>query len=153
MNSWGREARARLEAIDRSHAVVEFTLDGHVITANRTFLDMMGYTLAEIKGQHHRLFVDPASVDGEEYAAFWRRLRDGTFQSAEFGRRAKGGRQVWLQAAYSPIKGLSGRPYKIVKTATDITAVKQRNLDYSRAGRGDRAIAGGDRVRHGWDDP
>ena len=131
MNSWGREARARLAAIDRSHAVAEFSLDGHVLTANDTFLTMMGYGLEEIKGQHHCMFVDPAEAAGEAYAAFWRALRDGSFQSAEFGRRAKGGRPVWLQAAYSPIRGLSGRPYKIVKTAVDITAVKQRNLDYS----------------------
>jgi methyl-accepting chemotaxis protein len=115
------ELRAKLTAISKSQAVIEFALDGTVITANENFLAAMGYTLPEIQGKHHRLFVEPAQAASAEYAQFWDRLRRGEFQAAQFRRIARGGREVWIEASYNPILDASGKPYKVIKYATDIT--------------------------------
>ncbi|KJB90207.1 chemotaxis protein [Skermanella aerolata KACC 11604] len=123
------ELSARLTAIGRSQAVIEFELDGTVITANGNFLSAMGYTLAEIRGKHHRLFVEPAEATSAEYARFWERLRCGEFQATQFKRIAKGGREIWIEASYNPILDASGKPCKIVKFATDITQRKAREAD------------------------
>jgi methyl-accepting chemotaxis protein len=122
--------RAKLAALDLSQAVIEFRLDGTILNANANFLKTVGYTLAEIKGQHHSMFVDPAERESEHYRAFWAKLAKGEFKSAEFRRIAKGGREIWLQATYNPILNGFGRPIKVVKFATDITAQKLRNADY-----------------------
>ena len=116
------EAAAKLDALDKSQAVIEFELDGTVITANQNFLTALGYTLPEIQGRHHRMFVEPAFAASAEYAQFWERLRRGEYQAAQFKRIAKGGREIWIEASYNPILDASGRPYKVVKFATDITA-------------------------------
>lgn len=121
---------AKLAALDLSQAVIEFRLDGTILNANANFLKTVGYSLAEIKGQHHRMFVDPAERDSEAYRAFWAELGKGEFKSAEFRRIAKDGREIWLQATYNPILNRFGRPIKVVKFATDITAQKLRNADY-----------------------
>lgn len=119
-----------LAAIDRTQAVIEFQLDGTILTANDNFLQTMGYTLEEIRGKHHRMFCDPAFTKGEDYQAFWNRLANGTFESGEFMRRRKDGRDVWLQATYTPILDDRGRPSKIVKFASDITEQKLRSAEY-----------------------
>lgn len=118
-------AEGQLEAISRAQAVIEFNLDGTIITANENFLQTLGYRLDEIKGQHHRMFVEPAYGRSPEYAQFWSDLNAGTFQQAEYKRFGKGGKSVWIQASYNPIFDLNGRPYKVVKFATDVNEQKQ----------------------------
>ncbi|SEP32250.1 methyl-accepting chemotaxis sensory transducer with Pas/Pac sensor [Methylobacterium sp. ap11] len=121
--------KARLAALDASQALIEFDLDGTVITANARFLAALGYRLEEIRGRHHSMFVDPAERDGEAYRAFWEALRRGEFQQAEYKRLGKGGREVWIQASYNPILGRNGRPCGVFKCAVDVTAQKLRNAD------------------------
>jgi methyl-accepting chemotaxis protein len=112
----------QIEAIDKSQAVIEFGMDGHVLTANQNFLGALGYSLAEIQGKHHSLFMPSDQRDGEAYRAFWAALNRGEFQSGEYERVGKGGRQIWIQASYNPIRDLNGKPYKVVKYASDTTA-------------------------------
>ncbi|MDH1271214.1 PAS domain-containing methyl-accepting chemotaxis protein [Rhizobium pusense] len=112
------------EALDRSQAVISFTLDGTILEANDNFLNAMGYTLAEVKGQHHRMFAEPAYAQTPAYREFWAALGRGEFQAGEFLRLGKGGKQVWIQASYNPIFGNDGTPYMVTKYATDITAQK-----------------------------
>ncbi|HZE53433.1 MAG TPA: PAS domain-containing methyl-accepting chemotaxis protein [Bradyrhizobium sp.] len=122
-------ALAQSAAIDRSQAVIEFKLDGTIITANQNFLNTLGYTLAEIAGKHHRMFVDPAEQAKPAYAAFWAALNRGEFQAAEYKRIRKDGREVWIQASYNPILGADGKPVSVIKFATDITARKQQSIE------------------------
>jgi len=126
------ELRAKAEAIGRSQAVIEFTLDGTILTANDNFLRTMGYRLDEIVGKHHSLFVDPGFADSADYREFWRQLRSGVFLSQQFQRIGKGGRVVWLEASYNPVLDLDGKPYKVVKFATDITPRKQQNTQLAQ---------------------
>jgi methyl-accepting chemotaxis protein len=121
----------QLAAIGKSQAVIEFNLDGTVITANENFLNTLGYRLEEILGKHHSMFVDPTYARGEEYRGFWRQLNEGRFDSGEYKRIGKGGREVWIQAAYNPIFDLNGKPFKVVKYATDITQQKIKNADFA----------------------
>jgi methyl-accepting chemotaxis protein len=116
-------------AIKRSQAVIEFELDGTIITANENFLAAMGYTLPEIQGKHHSMFVDPAYKDSIEYKQFWDRLRGGHFEAAQFKRFGKGGREVWIEASYNPIIGKTGKPYKVVKFATEVSKQKAEYAD------------------------
>lgn len=109
-------------AIDRSQAVIEFDLDGTIRHANANFLAVLGYSLDEIVGQDHRMFVDPAESSQGDYAKFWSRLGKGEYDAGQYRRIGKGGRELWIQASYSPVLDASGRPYKIIKFATDITA-------------------------------
>jgi methyl-accepting chemotaxis protein len=125
------EDRSKVEAIMRSQAVIEFQLDGTIVTANQNFLDVMGYRLEEIVGKHHRMFVDPEFAAGADYARFWKELGQGKFQSAEYKRIGKGGKEVWIQASYNPILDKAGRPVKIIKFATDITEQKNRAADHA----------------------
>ncbi|MGV7031977.1 methyl-accepting chemotaxis protein [Methylobacterium symbioticum] len=127
----GDDARAKLDALDRSQAVIEFAPDGTVLTANGNFLATVGYALQEVRGQHHGLFVPPAERDSATYRTFWEGLREGRFQTGAFKRIAKGGREVWIQASYNPVLDRGGRVVKIIKFATDITAqtVRSLNLD------------------------
>jgi len=111
----------QIAAIGKSQAVIEFNLDGTVITANDNFLHTLGYTLGEIKGRHHSMFVDPAERDSSAYREFWAALNRGEYQAAEYRRIGKGGREVWIQASYNPIMDLNGKPFKVVKFATDVT--------------------------------
>ena len=126
----GQDARAKLRALDASQAMIEFTLDGTILTANERFLTAMGYSLPEIQGQHHSLLVDPAYRASPEYARFWDALKRGEYQAAEFKRFGKGGREIWLQASYNPIAGRNGKPYKVLKVATDITTTKLQTADH-----------------------
>ncbi len=118
------DLKSMVKAIGRSQAVIEFELDGTVITANDNFLSTLGYTLAEIKGKHHRMFCDEEYTKSFEYRQFWDKLNSGEFQSNEFKRIAKSGREIWILASYNPIFGPDGKPYKVVKFATDITNSK-----------------------------
>jgi methyl-accepting chemotaxis protein len=127
------DVAAKLAALDRVQAVIEFDLNGHILNANANFLGAVGYTLAEIKGQHHSMFVEPGYKESAEYRAFWDRLRAGQFEAAQFKRLGKGGREIWIEASYNPLLDRSGKPYKVVKFATDITA--QKALDADRAGQ------------------
>ena len=114
-----------MEAIDKSYASIEFNLDGTIVTANDNFLKTMGYTLDEVKGQHHRMFCDPACTSTGEYAAFWQKLNRGEFDAGVYRRLGKGDKEVWIQASYNPVKDEMGRTVKVVKFATDITAQKK----------------------------
>ena len=120
---------------NRTQAVIEFTAEGIVVNANQNFLNALGYTLEEIKGRHHRQFVEPAARETEAYQQFWRDLNAGKFQTGEFKRVAKGGGEVWIQATYNPMFDVNGRVDRVVKYAQDITARKvaeanlQRTLD------------------------
>jgi len=126
------ELRGQLEAIGKLQAVIEFNLDGTIVTANDNFLKTLGYTLDEITGRHHSLFVDATYRESNDYRQFWRDLNDGRAQSGDFKRIGKGGREVWISAIYSPIRDTSGRPVKVVKFASDITSRKQAEADASR---------------------
>lgn len=117
--------QSQIAAISKSQAVIEFGLDGTIITANDNFLNVMGYTLREIQGKHHSMFAAPGVKESAEYRQFWQKLGRGEFDSGEYKRISKGGKEVWLQASYNPIFDLNNRPYKIVKYAADITAQKQ----------------------------
>ena len=111
----------QIDAIRKSHAVIEFAIDGTILWANDNFLKTMGYTLDEIKGRQHSIFVAPAERNNADYAAFWQTLRQGKFQARQFKRIGKGGKVVWIEASYNPILDPSGAPVKVVKYATDIT--------------------------------
>ncbi|WP_281685696.1 methyl-accepting chemotaxis protein [Thalassobaculum salexigens] len=117
------------DAIGKSMAVIEFELDGTIVRANQNFLDTLGYSLAEIQGKHHSMFIDPAQVKGEEYKQFWPSLAAGNFKQGEFKRIGKGGREVWIQATYNPIRDLDGNPFRVVKFATDVTKQKLKAAD------------------------
>ena len=117
----------KVETIGRSQAVVEFELDGTVVTANQNFLTLMGYRLDEIRGKHHSLFVEPGYERTADYKKFWDALRQGEFQAAQFKRIGKNGKVVWIEASYNPILDLNGKPWKVVKFATDVSARKARN--------------------------
>lgn len=121
------EHRSQIDAIRNSQAVVEFDLDGNIVDANEIFVKTVGYTRDEIVGRHHRMFVAEEAASAPAYASFWEDLRGGAFRSGEFERLAKGGRRIWIQAAYNPIVDPDGRPFKVIKYATDITeAVEAR---------------------------
>ncbi len=125
------EVSGQLEAISKSQAVIDFEMDGTIINANENFLSTMGYTLDEIKGKHHSIFVDQNYRNSLEYKDFWTSLNRGEYQAAEYKRICKDGKEVWLQASYNPILDLNGKPFKVVKYATDVTEQKVKNSDYS----------------------
>lgn len=112
----------QITAIGKSQAVIEFAMDGTIRSANDNFLRAMGYSLAQIQGRHHSMFVDPAERDGVAYREFWTSLGGGEYKAGEFKRIASGGRDVWIQASYNPILDLNGKPFKVVKYASDVTA-------------------------------
>ena len=124
------EHEGKINAISKSQAVVEFNLDGTVQTANENFLTTLGYTLEEIKGKHHRLFCEESYTRTPAYQVFWEKLSKGEFESGEYKRIGKGGKEIWIQASYNPILDANGRPFKVVKFATDITEEKLKNSDY-----------------------
>jgi len=123
-----RELEAQVAAMDRSQAVIEFKLDGTILHANANFLGAMGYAAAEIEGRHHSLFVPPAEAQSADYRAFWARLNSGEFVAAKFLRIGKGGKEVWIQASYNPVLDANGKPYKVIKFATDVTEIEQERM-------------------------
>ncbi|CCK75349.1 Methyl-accepting chemotaxis sensory transducer with Pas/Pac sensor [Oleispira antarctica RB-8] len=124
------EMTAKLAALDKSQAVIEFSMDGTILTANDNFLQTMGYRLEEVQGQHHRIFMAAEDAKSPEYTQFWQQLNHGEFISAEFKRMAKGDKEIWIQASYNPIFDLDGQPIKVVKYATDITEQKLKSADF-----------------------
>lgn len=114
-----------IAAINNSQAVIEFDLDGNILTANSNFLKTVGYELNEIQGRHHSMFCEPDYANNLSYKQFWAKLRNGEFDSGEYHRLGKNGRDIWIIASYNPIIGKDGKPYKVVKIATDITSAKQ----------------------------
>ena len=128
-NTKARDALAQADAISKSQAVIEFNMDGTIITANPNFLDAMGYKLPEIAGKHHSMFMPGDARNSVEYRAFWADLNLGKYKAGEFKRVGKGGREVWIQASYNPILDASGKAVKVVKFASDITSQKIRNME------------------------
>ncbi len=118
------------QALDKVQAIIEFDLDGTVVSANENFLDIFGYRADEVVGKHHRIFCDPAYAESEEYAEFWRKLGRGESHAAEFKRLGKGGKQIWLQASYNPVLDKQGRPIRVVKFATDVTDAKLLTAEF-----------------------
>ncbi|MCB1146162.1 MAG: PAS domain-containing methyl-accepting chemotaxis protein [Leptospiraceae bacterium] len=125
------EIQSKVEAIEKSQAVIEFTLDGVILQANQNFLNTMGYSLSEIQGKHHRMFVSQEDAVSKEYAMFWERLKNGEFFSAEFSRIGKNQKIVYLQASYNPVFDKKGKPFKVIKFATDITEQKKQSADFA----------------------
>jgi methyl-accepting chemotaxis protein len=112
----------QIEAIGKSQAVIEFNMDGVVLNANENFLATLGYSLSDIQGKHHSMFMPAEERDSPAYREFWATLNRGEFQSGEYKRIGRGGKEAWIQASYNPIRDLNGKPYKVVKYATDTTA-------------------------------
>ncbi|GHC25684.1 methyl-accepting chemotaxis protein [Kushneria pakistanensis] len=127
-----QEMESRLRAIDRSMAVIEFTPDGHILTANQNFLDTVGYRLEEIEGAHHRIFCGKTLAASPEYRAFWAQLNAGEFMSGQFRRFDRQGRTLWLEATYNPIFDDEGRLYKVIKFASNITERVDRETESLR---------------------
>ncbi len=128
-----REAESVINALQRSTAVIEFDLSGHVLTANQRFLDGMGYRLEQIQGKHHRMFCEREEAESAEYRAFWERLNRGDFVAARFKRIDALGRPVWLEASYNPVHDAYGKLYKVIKFATVITEQVQREMAVAEA--------------------
>jgi len=122
---------AEQAALDKVLAIIEFTMDGRVLYANQKFLETFGYSLTEIQGQHHGMFVDPAYRESAEYKNFWQKLGAGQYDTGEYKRFTKDGKAIWIQSSYNPILNGSGKPCKVIKYATDITAQKMRNVDFA----------------------
>jgi len=123
----------QLAAINKSQAVIEFDLEGRILGANENFLAAMGYALEEVRGQHHAMFAEPDYRQSAEYRAFWAKLGRGEYDAGQYKRLGKGGREVWIQASYNPIYDMNGRPFKVVKYATDITAQVRDSLALQQA--------------------
>jgi len=121
---------SQLQAIHRAQAVIEFDLDGKILFANPNFLSLMGYSLNEVTGQHHRIFVAPQEAASSRYSDFWRRLKEGQYQTAEYKRFTKSGKEVWIHATYNPIKGPDGKVLKIVKFASDISHEVEQKKEF-----------------------
>ena len=124
-------SKATLEALGRSLAIIEFDVSGNILTANANFCQAMGYDLAEIRGRHHSMFVEPAFAQSQDYRDFWAKLGRGEYEAREYKRVGKGGREVWIQASYNPVKNARGAVVKVVKAATDITTEKLKNADFA----------------------
>ncbi|QDT61522.1 Methyl-accepting chemotaxis protein II [Stieleria bergensis] len=126
------DTQAQLDAIGRTQAVIEFDLDGNILDANQNFTDTVGYSLDEIVGQHHRMFVAPKYAESSDYKKFWKDLRNGHDHAGEFERFDTDGNVLWLRASYNPIIGPAGKPVKVVKYATDITESKLAAIEMVR---------------------
>jgi PAS domain S-box-containing protein len=116
------DLQGKLAAINKWQAVVEFDLQGHILTANENFLELFGYRLEEVKGHSYSMFVDPLHRGSDEYRLFWEKLRRGEYETGQYERLGNGGREAWVQASYYPILDAQGKPYKVVEFASDVTA-------------------------------
>ena len=119
----------QIAAIGKSQAVIEFSMEGTILNANDNFLRVLGYSLDDVKGRHHSMFVEEAYRVSPEYREFWAKLNRGEYQAAEYKRIGKGGKEVWIQASYNPIMDLNGKPFKVVKYATDVTQKVKTTLE------------------------
>jgi methyl-accepting chemotaxis protein len=140
VESQTRKLEAKIAAINRSQGVIEFNLDGTVITANSNFLAVVGYTAAEVVGKHHRIFVDSNYANSNEYRLFWDRLNRGEYVADKFRRISKSGKDVWIQASYNPLLDANGKPFKVVKFASDVTAVEdeRRHTEEDRTAKSEQ---------------
>ncbi len=120
-----KDAERIVAALSEPQAIIQFDLTGNILTANENFCQTVGYSLQEIVGQHHRMFCSPDYAQSQEYRDFWARLGRGEFAANAYKRVAKGGREIWIQATYNPVLR-NGKPFKVVKFASDITAAKAR---------------------------
>ncbi|OCX64483.1 hypothetical protein BFP70_10560 [Thioclava sp. SK-1] len=120
---------SKLDAMNASSAVIEFDMEGNIIYANDNFLSATGYSAEELRGQHHRIFMDPDELSGAEYKTFWQNLGRGEFIRGEFRRKKKNGDTLWLSASYNPMRDVDGNLIKVIKFASDITKIKRTNLD------------------------
>src|SRR5208282_87117 len=125
-----RKQQGMLDAIDKSQCIVDFTLDGKILNANANVLSTFGYTLDEVRGQHHSRFVDPAERHSPEYQRFWEKLKRGEYDAGQYKRIGKGGREVWVQASYNPVHDANGKPFMVVEYAHDITGHKLATADF-----------------------
>jgi len=125
------DLEGQVAALNRVQAVIEFNLDGTILHANENFLHALGYRLDEIQGRHHSMFVEREQAQSEEYRAFWAKLARGEFDAGQYRRIGKDGREIWIQASYNPVFDSTGRPRKVVKFATDITAQKMQAADFA----------------------
>lgn len=121
--------RAQVEAVERAQAVIEFSMDGTILAANDNFLALMGYQRDEVIGRHHRMFVPEEERASEAYQAFWQQLGDGRHHSGQFRRIARDGHEIWIQGSYSPVLDRHGRPQRVIKHATDVTAERLQRAD------------------------
>jgi len=119
----------QIDAISKSQAMIEFNMDGTIIQANDNFLGALNYSLEEIQGKHHRMFVEPSYAQSPEYAQFWEKLNRGEYEAGEYKRLGKNAKEIWIQASYNPIYDINGKPFKIVKYASDVTAQKLKSAD------------------------
>ncbi|MBL4630081.1 MAG: PAS domain S-box protein [Paraglaciecola sp.] len=126
------EFESKLAAIDKSLGTIEFDMNGIILTANDKFLDIVGYSLEEVVGKHHRIFCDQAYTNSPEYTEFWEKMNQGEFESGEFRRIGKGGREAYIQATYNPILDLNDQPIKVLKIATDTTDKKRRENENAK---------------------
>ena len=131
-NKTQAELLALHEAIDKSLGTIEFNMDGTIITANDNFLKMVGYSLEEVQGKHHRMFVSEQYANSQEYTTFWEQLNKGEFHSGEYKRVGKNKRPAYIRATYNPIMGEDGKPLKVIKIASDITQQKMMEIDKNR---------------------
>jgi methyl-accepting chemotaxis protein len=122
------ELEAKVAAVGRSQSVIEFKLDGTIVAANQNFLSIMGYDEAEVVGRHHSMFVDPTFAGSAEYRMLWDRLNKGEFVTAKFLRLGKGGKEIWIRASYAPLLDRSGKPFKVMQFAADVTASETERL-------------------------
>ncbi|MBT4260311.1 MAG: PAS domain-containing protein [Nitrospina sp.] len=124
------EFEGKINAIDKSQGTIEFNMDGTVITSNDNFLNVLGYSLEEVKGKHHRMFCEEDYANSSDYKEFWEKLNQGEFNSGEYKRIGKNGGEVFIQASYNPILDLNGKPMKVLKIASDVT--EQKRLEAER---------------------
>ncbi len=125
-----RRMEALMKSLDSAQAMIEFDIDGNILKANENFLYVMGYRMDEIEGRHHRIFVPPEEAQGDKYKAFWKSLRAGEFKTSQFHRLGKGGKTIWIQATYTPIRGADGKVERVLKVAVDVTAQKLINSNF-----------------------
>lgn len=135
------DSEGQIEAIQKSFATIEFNLDGTIRHANNNFLATVGYSLDDIRGKHHSMFIEPAYANSRDYQNFWDDLKAGKFFTAQYKRFGKGGREIWIQASYNPIFDLNGKPYKVVKYASDITAAKMMEFQVAEKAKQDAIVA------------
>src|SRR5258705_292312 len=128
-NSVAQAGLGRVQTSRKSQAGIRVNLDGKIVTANENFLKTLGYSLGEMQGKHHSMFVEPAMRDSAAYREFWASLNRGEYQAAEYKRIGKGGKEVWILASYNPILDEKGKPFKVVKFATDVTHQKLSTAD------------------------
>lgn len=124
------DIHGQFDALNKVMGVISFNMDGTIIDINDNFLEVVGYSREEVVGQHHRMFAEPELASSPAYAEFWAKLNRGEFDSGEYKRVGKGGREIWLQASYNPIFDINGKPFKVVKFATEITEVKLQQLNF-----------------------